>query len=102
MPSIIPKVYDAFIRTYQTVIGLIRNHCPSWLKRQWSKPKQSILWYHITQERRVYCVSIHWWLERYGRNLDAFWPAVDTEIERLGIMMANEGSYPENARAPWP
>jgi beta-ureidopropionase len=40
-----------------------------------------------------------WWIERYGRNLDAFWPVVDTEIGRLGIMMANEGSYPENARA---
>src|SRR5213082_2238479 len=40
-----------------------------------------------------------WWLDRYGRNLDAFWPVVDTEIGRLGIMMANEGSYPENARA---
>src|SRR5216684_1976160 len=42
---------------------------------------------------------LDWWLERYGRNLDAFWPVVDTEIGRLGIMMANEGSYPENARA---
>ena len=40
-----------------------------------------------------------WWIERYGRTLDAFWPVVDTEIGRLGIMMANEGSYPENARA---
>jgi predicted amidohydrolase len=40
-----------------------------------------------------------WWVERYGRGLDAFWPVVDTEIGRLGIMMANEGSYPENARA---
>ncbi|QBD79456.1 hydrolase [Ktedonosporobacter rubrisoli] len=40
-----------------------------------------------------------WWIERYGKNLDAFWPVVDTEIGRLGIMMANEGSYPENARA---
>ena len=40
-----------------------------------------------------------WWIERYGRNLDAFWPVVDTPIGRLGIMMANEGSYPENARA---
>ena len=40
-----------------------------------------------------------WWIEKYGRNLDAFWPVVDTEIGRLGIMMANEGSYPENARA---
>jgi beta-ureidopropionase len=40
-----------------------------------------------------------WWIEKYGRSLDAFWPVVDTEIGRLGIMMANEGSYPENARA---
>jgi predicted amidohydrolase len=40
-----------------------------------------------------------WWVDRYGRNLDAFWPVVDTDIGRLGIMMANEGSYPENARA---
>ena len=34
-----------------------------------------------------------WWIEKYGRNLDAFWPVVDTDIGRLGIMMANEGSY---------
>ena len=40
-----------------------------------------------------------WWVERYGEGLDAFWPVVDTDIGRLGIMMANEGSYPENARA---
>jgi beta-ureidopropionase len=40
-----------------------------------------------------------WWVERYGRSLDAFWPVADTAIGRLGIMMANEGSYPENARA---
>ena len=40
-----------------------------------------------------------WWIEKYGATLDAFWPVVDTEIGRLGIMMANEGSYPENARA---
>ncbi|HJY88250.1 MAG TPA: nitrilase-related carbon-nitrogen hydrolase [Candidatus Acidoferrales bacterium] len=40
-----------------------------------------------------------WWVEKYGRTLDAFWPVVNTEIGRLGIMMANEGSYPENARA---
>jgi predicted amidohydrolase len=40
-----------------------------------------------------------WWVEKYGRTLDAFWPVVDTEIGRMGIMMANEGSYPENARA---
>ncbi len=36
---------------------------------------------------------------KYGLTLDAFWPVADTEIGRLGIMMANEGSYPENARA---
>lgn len=40
-----------------------------------------------------------WWIEKYGRTLEAFWPVVDTDIGRLGIMMANEGSYPENARA---
>ncbi|MEM7539959.1 MAG: nitrilase-related carbon-nitrogen hydrolase [Pseudomonadota bacterium] len=39
-----------------------------------------------------------WWIEKYGRNLNAFWPVVDTEIGRIGIMMANEGSYPEHAR----
>jgi predicted amidohydrolase len=40
-----------------------------------------------------------WWIQKYGRTLQAFWPVVDTEIGRLGIIMANEGSYPENARA---
>src|SRR6058998_537621 len=40
-----------------------------------------------------------WWVEKHGRSLQSFWPVVDTEIGRLGIMMANEGSYPENARA---
>src|SRR6266850_2047245 len=40
-----------------------------------------------------------WWIGKYGRTLNAFWPVADTEIGRLGIMMANEGSYPENARA---
>jgi predicted amidohydrolase len=38
------------------------------------------------------------WVELYGDSLDAFYPVVDTEIGRLGIMMANEASYPENAR----
>ena len=37
-------------------------------------------------------------VELYGRNLDAFYPVADTEIGRLGFLMANEGSYPENAR----
>src|SRR3954451_17685032 len=38
------------------------------------------------------------WIELYGATLDAFYPVADTEIGRLGIMMANEASYPENAR----
>jgi predicted amidohydrolase len=38
------------------------------------------------------------WVELYGATLDAFYPVADTAIGRLGIMMANEGSYPENAR----
>ncbi|HTY56799.1 MAG TPA: nitrilase-related carbon-nitrogen hydrolase [Candidatus Binataceae bacterium] len=40
-----------------------------------------------------------WWVEKYGLTLDAFWPVADTDIGKIGIMMANEGSYPENARA---
>lgn len=39
-----------------------------------------------------------WWIEKYGRTLQAFWPVVDTKIGRLGVMMANEASYPENGR----
>jgi len=38
------------------------------------------------------------WTELYGRSLDAFYPVADTEIGRLAVLMANEGSYPENAR----
>ncbi len=38
------------------------------------------------------------WVELYGLTLDAFFPVADTEIGRLGFLMANEGSYPENAR----
>ena len=39
-----------------------------------------------------------WWIEKYGRSLEAFWPVADTEIGRLGVMMAMEGNYPENGR----
>lgn len=38
------------------------------------------------------------WVELYGRTLDAFYPVADTPIGRIGIMMANDGSYPEIAR----
>lgn len=39
-----------------------------------------------------------WWVEKYGRTLEAFWPVADTAIGRLGCMMAMEGNYPENGR----
>jgi predicted amidohydrolase len=39
------------------------------------------------------------WIELYGKTLDAFFPVVRTPIGNLAIMMANERSYPENARA---
>ena len=39
-----------------------------------------------------------WWVEKYGRSLQAFWPVADTAIGRLGVMMAMEGNYPENGR----
>jgi predicted amidohydrolase len=38
------------------------------------------------------------WIELHGRTLNAFFPVADTEIGRLAVLMANEGSYPENAR----
>lgn len=38
------------------------------------------------------------WVELYGNTLDAFYPVADTEIGRLGFMLANEAAYPENAR----
>jgi predicted amidohydrolase len=38
------------------------------------------------------------WVELNGKTIEAFYPVADTEIGRLGILMANEGSYPENAR----
>src|ERR671937_996125 len=38
------------------------------------------------------------WIELHGRSLQSFFPVVDTPIGRLAVMMANEGSYPENAR----
>ena len=38
------------------------------------------------------------WVELYGSGLDAFYPVAHTAIGRIGIMMANEASYPEIAR----
>ncbi|MER7023625.1 MULTISPECIES: nitrilase-related carbon-nitrogen hydrolase [Streptomyces] len=39
-----------------------------------------------------------WWIEKYGRELQSFWPVADTEIGRIGVMMAMEGNFPENGR----
>ena len=38
------------------------------------------------------------WIKLHGRNLQAFFPVVDTEIGKLGCALANEGSYPEYIR----
>jgi formamidase len=38
------------------------------------------------------------WIEIHGRSLDAFFPVADTEIGKIGVCMANEGSYPELIR----
>jgi len=38
------------------------------------------------------------WIEIHGRTLDAFFPVADTEIGKIGLCMANEGSYPELIR----
>jgi len=38
------------------------------------------------------------WIELHGRSLDAFFPVADTDIGKIGLCMANEGSYPELIR----
>jgi len=38
------------------------------------------------------------WIEIHGRSLDAFFPVADTDIGKIGVCMANEGSYPELIR----
>lgn len=38
------------------------------------------------------------WIELHGRSLDAFFPVAETEIGKIGLCMANEGSYPELIR----
>src|SRR5437763_10768051 len=40
-----------------------------------------------------------WWGDRYGRNLDAFWPVVATERGGPGSRLAQERSSPEEAGA---
>jgi predicted amidohydrolase len=38
------------------------------------------------------------WIEIHGRSLQAFFPVADTDIGKIGLCMANEGSYPELIR----
>jgi predicted amidohydrolase len=38
------------------------------------------------------------WIKIHGRNLQAFFPVVETDIGVLGCALANEGSYPEYIR----
>jgi beta-ureidopropionase len=103
--GVIAREYNAF------VIGQAKAHHPDWKDRFFNvgfvlDPKGEVILKHykvsplFPVEHSVCPHDIFdWWVERYGFTLDAFWPVADTEIGRLGIMMANEGSYPENARA---
>lgn len=103
--SKIAREYNVFI------IAQAKARHPDWPKRFFNvgfiiDPQGEIILKHykvsplFPVEHSVCPHDIYdWWIEKYGRNLDAFWPVVDTEIGRMGIMMANEGSYPENARA---
>jgi len=38
------------------------------------------------------------WIELYGYNMNAFYPVADTDIGRIGLMVCQEGDYPEPAR----
>ncbi|RQG86712.1 hydrolase [Natrarchaeobius halalkaliphilus] len=38
------------------------------------------------------------WVEEHGKDLDSFFPVVDTDIGRIGISLAIEGAYPEYVR----
>jgi predicted amidohydrolase len=99
------REYNAF------VMGQAKAHHPDWKDRFFNvgfviDPKGDVILRHyklsplFPVEHSVCPHDIFdWWVDKYGLTLDAFWPVVDTEIGRLGIMMANEGSYPENARA---
>jgi predicted amidohydrolase len=101
----IAREYNAF------VMGQAKAHHPDWKDRFFNvgfviDPRGEVILRHykvsplFPVEHSVCPHDIFdWWVDKYGLTLDAFWPVVDTEIGRLGIMMANEGSYPENARA---
>ena len=99
-------------REYDTyIIAQAKARHPDWPNRFFNcgfiiDPKGEVILIHykvsplFPVEHSVCPHDIYdWWIDKYGNNLDAFWPVVETDIGRLGIMMANEGSYPENARA---
>jgi predicted amidohydrolase len=101
----IAREYNSYI------MAQAKAHHPEWKDRFFNvgfilDPKGEVILKHykvsplFPVEHSVCPHDIYdWWIEKYGNTLDAFWPVADTEIGRLGIMMANEGSYPENARA---
>ena len=101
----IAKQYNAFI------MAQAKAHHPDWPDRFFNvgfilDPKGEVILKHykvspLFPVEHSVCPHdiLDWWVAKYGMTLDAFWPVADTEIGRLGIMMANEGSYPENARA---
>lgn len=103
--GVIAREYNAF------VMGQAKAHHPDWKDRFFNvgfvlDPRGEVILKHykvsplFPVEHSVCPHDIFdWWVEKYGFTLDAFWPVAETEIGRLGIMMANEGSYPENARA---
>lgn len=101
----IAREYDSYI------MAQAKAHHPDWKDRYFNvgfilDPQGEVILIHY-KVAPLYPVEhsmcphdvYDWWVEKYGNTLDAFWPVVDTDIGRLGIMMANEGSYPENARA---
>jgi predicted amidohydrolase len=38
------------------------------------------------------------YIKKYGDTLDAFFPVVETELGRIGVMICSDGAYPEVAR----
>lgn len=92
------------------VIAQAKARHPDWPDRFFNvgfilDPDGAIVLQHYKLTALLPCersVSPHdlfdWWIEKYGRTLDAFWPVADTAIGRLGVMMAMEGNYPENGR----
>ena len=98
------REYDAF------VMAQAKAHHEDWPDRFFNvgfviSPEGEVVLKHYKISALLPCersISPHdlfdWWVEKYGRTLEAFWPVADTEIGRLGMMMAMEGNYPENGR----